>query len=118
MLPETMVLCVKYTKVQLDNMLRFFADRMTSVRFSPKGESVREYALLLRTLGKGESACMVYCRDNRDVLGSSNLRDIKEYCARNGITYLTTLDSLDCRYIRNIIATCRSESRLVILSDS
>lgn len=93
----------KDTKVQLDNMLRFFANRMTSVRFSPKGESIREYALLLRTLGKGESACMVYCRDNRDVLGSSNLRDIKEYCARNGITYLTTLDFLYYAYCRKLI---------------
>ena len=45
-------------------------------------------------MGKGESACMVYCRDNKDVLGSSNLKDIKEYCANNQITYLTTIDFL------------------------
>ena len=35
---------------------------------------------------------MVYCRDNQDVLGSSNLKDIREYCSQNQITYLTTLD--------------------------
>lgn len=88
------------TKVQIDNTLQFFGNRISSVKFAPKGESMMEYAKLLRMLGKGESACMVYCRDNRDVLGSSNLRDIKEYCASNGITYLTTLDFLYYAYIR------------------
>lgn len=88
------------TKVQVDNTLQFFGKRISSVRFAPKGESTMEYAKLLRTLGKGESACLVYCRDNHDVLGSSNLRDIKEYCASNGITYLTTLDFLYYAYIR------------------
>ena len=68
----------------------------TFIKFDPKGESRLEYARLRNTLllGKGESACMVYCRDNKDVLGSSNLKDIKEYCANNQITYLTTIDFL------------------------
>ena len=43
---------------------------------------------------------MVYCRDNHDVLGSSNLRDIREYCAANQISYLTTLDFLYYAYVR------------------
>lgn len=53
-----------------------------------------------QTLGKGESACMIYCREHQDVLGSSNLRDIKEYCFQNNITYLTTLDFLYYAYCR------------------
>ncbi|MCC8118126.1 MAG: hypothetical protein LIP09_05170 [Bacteroidales bacterium] len=84
------------TKVQIDNTLKFFG----SVKFVPKGASIIEYARLLRTFGKGESACMVYCRDNHNVLGSSNLRDIKDYCTANGITLLTTLDFLYYAYIR------------------
>lgn len=88
------------TKNQIDNTLQFFAKRISSVKFAPKGASMMEYAKLLRILGKGESACMVYCRDNQDVLGSSNLRDIKDYCASNGITYLTTLDFLYYAYRR------------------
>ena len=88
------------TKVQIDNTFRFLGNRISSVRFAPEGASIMEYARLLRTVGKGESACMVYCRDNHDVLGSSNLRDIKEYCTDNGITYLTTLDFLYYAYIR------------------
>lgn len=88
------------TKAQIDNTLQYFNSRIQKVKFSPKGESIREYARLLQTLGRGESACMVYCRDNHDVLGSSNLRDIKQYCTENGITYLTTLDFLYYAYIR------------------
>lgn len=43
---------------------------------------------------------MVYCRDNKDVLGSSNLKDIKDYCAANQITYLTTIDFLYYAFVR------------------
>lgn len=89
------------TKVQIDNMLLYFSGKLTKVTFDPKGDSRREYAILRSTLGKGESACMVYCRENQDVLGSSNLRDIKVYCERHRITYLTTLDFLYYAFIRN-----------------
>lgn len=61
------------------------------------GES-REFASLTSVsglaLGKGESACMVYCRYHNNVLGSSNLRDVRQYCEKYGITYLTTIDFL------------------------
>ena len=89
-------------KTQIDNTLVFFGNRISNVKFDPKGESRLEYARLRSTLllGKGESACMVYCRDNQDVLGSSNLKDIKEYCSINQITYLTTLDFLYYAFVR------------------
>lgn len=90
------------TKTQIDNTLNFFGSRISNVKFDPKGQSRLEYARLRSTLllGKGESACMVYCRDNQDVLGSSNLKDIKEYCNQNQITYLTTLDFLYYAFVR------------------
>lgn len=92
----------KATKTQIDNTLNFFGSQITNVKFAPKGESRLEYARLRSSLllGKGESACMVYCRDNQDVLGSSNLKDIKEYCANNRITYLTTVDFLYYAFVR------------------
>ena len=92
----------KATKTQIDNTLKFLSARIANVTFAPKGESRLEYARLRSKLllGKGESACMVYCRDNHDVLGSSNLKDIKEYCSQYQITYLTTLDFLYYAYIR------------------
>jgi hypothetical protein len=36
-----------------------------------------EYALLTKTRGAGESACMAYCRYSHDIIASSNLSDIK-----------------------------------------
>lgn len=87
------------TKNYIDNYLRF-VPKLKKESFAPKGESMKEYFFLQRTLGKGESACMIYCKDNQDVLGSSNLKDIKEYCSQNNITYLTTLDFLYYAYCR------------------
>ncbi len=90
------------TKTLIDNYLNLLGTRIICVKFAPTGESRLEYARLRSSLllGKGESACMVYCRDNNDVLGSSNLKDIKEYCRKNQITYLTTIDFLYHAFIR------------------
>ncbi|MBD5235161.1 MAG: hypothetical protein HDS61_01885 [Barnesiella sp.] len=95
----------KQTKALIDKVLTYFGSRISTVAFDPKGESRYEYARLRSKLllGKGESACMVYCRDNKDVLGSSNLKDIKEYCSQNQITYLTTLDFLYYAFVRKKI---------------
>lgn len=90
----------KSSKTLIDNTIKFLGNRISLVQFSPKGESRLEYARLISKLGRGESACMVYCRDNYDVLASSNLRDIREYCKKNKITYLTTLDFLYYAYVR------------------
>ena len=90
----------RFSKTQIDNTLQFLKNRISLVNFAPSGASRLEYARLISTLGRGESACMVFCRDNNDVLGSSNLRDIKEYCEKNQITYLTTIDFLYYAYVR------------------
>lgn len=47
---------------------------------------------------KGESACMAYCKYNKDVIGSSNLKDITKYCQDNEITYLTTMDFINTAF--------------------
>ena len=66
--------------------------------FGATGAEIKEYARLTATtgmaLGRGESACMVYCRYHHDVVGSSNTRDITKYCDEFGITFLTTNDFL------------------------
>lgn len=80
---------------QLQNQIAFLQN-ITEVTFGETSEQRREYARLTSVvgLGRGESACMVYCRYNNDVVGSSNLRDITDYCDDYQITYLTTLDFL------------------------
>lgn len=80
---------------QLQNQM-LFLNNIREVKFGQSAEERREFARLVSQLclGKGESACMAYCRFNHDVVGSSNLRDIVEYCKENRIVYLTTADFL------------------------
>lgn len=80
-------------KQQLENMI-LLLKTIDKTQFNPQKEMKKEYALLLRHFGKGESACMAYCKYTNNVIGSSNLKDIKEYCQRNQLIYLTTIDFL------------------------
>lgn len=56
---------------------------------------MKEYAHLtspLMDLGKGESACLSYCKFTENVVVSSNLKDVLNYCNRHKLAHLTTLD--------------------------
>ena len=80
-------------KSQLDNQIRILG-KIQELQYSPKGLELMEFAKLTEFKGKGESACLAYCRFNPNVIGSSNLTDIELYCEQHKITYLTTLDFL------------------------
>ena len=82
-------------RTQVDNQI-YFMKNITLLPFNPRGEMLREYAMLKSrfNFGKGESACMAYCLFTNNVIGSSNVRDIRAYCEKNKITYLTTKDFL------------------------
>ena len=87
---------------QLDNQILYFKN-IRKVVFAPTSEMLREYAVLKSCFGDGESACMTYCRFTSNIIGSSNLRDIKNYCTDHGITYLTTLDFLYYAWYRRLL---------------
>jgi predicted nucleic acid-binding protein len=72
-------------KSQLDNQIHILG-KLEILQYSPKGEELKEYALLSKDKGKGESACLAYCRFNPNIIGSSNLSDIKSYCEQYQIT--------------------------------
>lgn len=81
-------------RTQIDHQIAFLKN-ITLIPFAPRGEMLREYAMLRsRQFGKGECACMAYCLFTHNVIGSSNLRDIRAYCEEKQITYLTTMDFL------------------------
>lgn len=84
---------------QLDKQIQLLG-KISLVTFTPNMEMAQEYAILSKKFGRGESACMAYCRFTYNVLGSSNLRDISQYCKGNNITYLTTIDFLYYAYVR------------------
>lgn len=97
-------------KIQLDNQISLLKN-ITCIDYKPKGAEMLEYANLLKAnLGKGESACMIYCRFNNNVVGSSNLNDIAKYCATHKITYLTTLDFLYYAIKKGIITVVDANS--------
>lgn len=104
-LPEFQFLLLDVVKNELSLMILSILDKMIKRdktvmedRLGGTPGEIREYARLTSAngmaLGRGESACMVYCLYHHDVLGSSNLKDIQSYCKEKGITYLTTLDFL------------------------
>ena len=93
---------VRTLHTQLDNQIHFLKNIVLE-EFAPTGEMLLEYANLRNTFGDGESACMAYCKFNHDVVGSSNLKDIKEYCNAHNITYVTTLDFLYYAFKRDIL---------------
>jgi len=82
----------KKFKTFIENAISF--GFIKEINFQGDKQVTMEYAKLIRTFGKGESACMAYCKFNKDILASSNLKDITKYCEDNSITYLTTMDFL------------------------
>lgn len=88
------------------------------VEYNPTGDELREFALLYQTSGKGESACMAYCKYHNDVIGSSNLADIRRYCENNGITYLTTFDFLYFGIQRGKITIADAKQFIQIVKDN
>lgn len=104
-LPEYQFLLLNVVKLELSEMILSILNNMVkkdkTLKEAVFGESdseKREYSRLISSkelgFGRGESACMVYCLYHKDVLGSSNIKDIQKYCNEKGITYLTTIDFL------------------------
>ncbi len=96
---------IKTIQRQLDRQIETLKN-ITLVDFNPTGDMRREYVRLTtaKHFGKGESACMAFCNFTNNVIGSSNLKDIAEYCKQEGITYLTTLDFLYYAYTRGMMS--------------
>lgn len=91
------------TRTQIDNHLQLLKN-ISEEPWEPDYQMMREYASLIKTLGIGESASMVYCKYNPNVLASSNLRDITAYCVQNDICYLSTMDFLSIAHRRGIMS--------------
>lgn len=105
-------------RIEIERLLQM--KLLEELDFSCDVNVLKEYARLKKTFGAGESACMAYCKYNRDVLASSNIRDIKTYCEENGITYLTTMDFLNAAFEKALLdeAECDYFIYNVISKDS
>lgn len=82
--------------------------------FGKTAGEAKEYARLISrdglALGRGESACMVYCLYHHDVVGSSNTKDVTAYCEEKGITYLTTCDFLYYAIRRGLMTKAEADA--------
>lgn len=66
---------------------------------------MKEYAYIKKSLfkGNGESACMAVARFRNEIIASSNLKDIRQYCELHSIDYLATMDFLCAALQKGII---------------
>lgn len=89
-------------------------NNIQEIIFGSTSAKKKEYFRLTATkgpgLGKGESACLAYCLYNYDVIGSSNTRDIKNYCNEHDITFLTTTDFLFYAIKRELLTKDQAHS--------
>lgn len=67
-------------------------------------EIIKEYAMLKKTKGVGEAACMAVARYTSDYIASSNLKDIRLYCEAHNIVYMTTMDILLAAFTSEIMS--------------
>lgn len=88
-------------KTEVENLLKFKLIHEIVIKSDLR--IFTEYNRLTKLFGKGESACMAYCRFTRDAIGSSNLKDIRNYCEEHQITYLTTLDFIAMAFQKNLL---------------
>jgi hypothetical protein len=100
-------------KLILDNLLNFV--RAVSIMAFPIGdiEIKKEFALIKKNnplIGDGERACMAVAKYNKNIIASSNFRDIAPYCKANNIFFLGTLDILAIALQKGVFDPARSNS--------
>lgn len=92
---------------EIDNLILFkTVEELSFPKNDFKSPIFKEFMQISRNpkRGIGESACMAYARFNQNILASSNLIDIKDYCLEHNIEYLTTMDTL-CEAIQQGVFT-------------
>lgn len=104
---------LEQVKKELDNFRRhrpeidtiFMRGIVKEMPFPQENEEIKKEYLWIKKMrfrGDGESACMAVARYNKNILASSNLKDIGEYCKMHSIIYITTMDFL-CRALQEDI---------------
>lgn len=120
-LPEYQFLVLDVVKKELPLLIMSVLQKIISQDrtileevFGQSTGEMKEYARLISrdglALGRGESACMVYCLYHHDVVGSSNTKDVTAYCEEKGITYLTTSDFLYYAIRRGLMSKAEADT--------
>lgn len=82
-------------KIEVDNLINL---KLLLPMDFPENDTeiLKEYLWIKKMMfyGDGESACLAVVKHRKNILASNNLKDIKVYCERHDITYLTTMHFL------------------------
>ncbi len=83
-------------KQELDNWMKKFSIQKISFPFTNRPICLEYYRLKKESprFGDGERACMAIARFNKEVIASSNFRDVADYCKEYDIEYIGVLDIL------------------------
>lgn len=80
-------------RTNIDSILLFSKIQEIQFPTTSNPKLFQEFLALKKEIkGDGESACLIYCKHYSDIIASSNTKDIKPYCDKHSIAYLTTLD--------------------------
>ncbi|RLJ31170.1 putative nucleic acid-binding protein [Chryseobacterium sp. 7] len=90
-------------KIEIDNLIN---QKILEIEKFPEEnqEIVKEYFYIKNKLfkGDGESACLAVARYTENIVASSNLKDIRQYCNLHNVEYLATMDFLCEAYRKGI----------------
>lgn len=91
----------KSNEVPISNFISW--SKIPIIPMPKNAEIIKEYAILKKSVGDGEAACMAVAKYNKEYIASSNVSDIDKYCKEHGIVYLTTMDILLEAYLLGIM---------------
>ncbi|MCH7400343.1 hypothetical protein ACFOUP_07625 [Belliella kenyensis] len=92
-------------KTEVDNLINF--NLLELIPFPENDFQVKKEYLHIKKFmfkGDGEAACLAVVRYSQNILASSNLKDIANYCKMHQITYLSTMDFL-CKAVEEKLIT-------------
>ena len=89
--------------VQIRNFITFYKINILDFPSSDLN-TLKEFSKLQKRFGDGESACMAVAKNYKHYIASSNILDITNYCIKNGIKYLTTMDILKELYDKKMMS--------------
>lgn len=109
----------KSHRIIIQNMVHILKTISIEI-WNPINEERKEFLSLQKDHGLGESASMAYCKYRKNILASSNLKDIVEYCEVNKITCFTTMDFLYQAMVSKVMTEeeCNSFIKKVKLRNS
>lgn len=91
------MLDVVFTELSKNQRMKVCAENLLKFNYFKEIKFPTEYLGELDILdfdidGIGERSCLIYCKNQKHIIASSNTKDIKAYCEKYDIQYLTTLD--------------------------